>query len=569
MKKVLKTVCVTCLVLLVLGFICQCKGGVEPLIGDINGPDSIGEYSSVEYAISSENLTSAQYTWSVNPPHAGNFETPEAAKTNFTSTGIDTDLPIEISVVVESDQAGPVIKKKDATIFNLTGYTHSWGGSGSDTGDAVVTDRDSNLYVAGYYSDMVDLDPGPGTDIRTGYGSYLAKYDAEGTYRWGHVWEDSHYDLYLNGLTVDGKGDVYVTGNFIYTIDFDPGPGVDERGSKGSDDVFLSKFDMYGNYLRTLTWGGSGVDRGEDVMADDNGNVFVTGAWTSTVDFDPGPGVDEREYIGSSDGFLSRFDPSGNRVWTATWGGYGYHCGYSVAEDNMGDLYISGTASSFTDLDPGPDIAGFDCKNHSDVSLTKLDMDGDYIWGRVWGGSHYDKGNDVAVDDSGNVYVTGEFAVTVDFDPGPMVDEHTAVSYIDVFLSKFNPEGDFQWALTWGGGSHNRAVGLAIDMMDNIYMAGTFRGVVDFDPGVGADEHYGPDISSGFLSKFNSSGYFQWVQTWDGTPCDVATDYRSSAYVVGRYSATADLAPGPVYEPRVASGLYDAYISRFPTDGDW
>ncbi len=569
MNRTLKTTFVACLILLACNFLYQCKGGVEPLLGDITGPDAIGEYSSVEYAIPSDNLTGAQYTWTVNPPHAGNFETPEAARTNFISAGIDADLPIEISVVVESDQAGPVIKKKDATIFNLTGYAHSWGGDGYDTAKAIAVDRSNHLYIAGEYSDMVDLDPGPGTDIRTGCGSYLAKYDAEGGYRWGRTWEESTPGLSTRGLAVADNGDVYVAGDFLYPVDFDPGPGIDERTSNGRDDAFLSKFDMYGNYLWTLTWGGSGYDMGEDVMVDRNGNVYVTGSWSKTVDFDPGPGVDERDFIWNLDGYLSKFDPDGNHIWTATWGGCGYQRGLSVVADTAGDLYITGSFSRFTDFDPGPDIAGFDSIGFVDVFLTKLSTDGDLIWTRTWGGTSYDTGYDVAMDGSGNIYVVGEYDLTVDFDPGPTVAVHTADSNFDVFLSKFNPDGDFQWVLTWGGTSRDHAEGVATDEMNNIYVAGTFFDAVDFDPSTGSDVHYGVDADTGFLSKFDSSGNFQWAQTWDALAYDVATDYRNNAYVVGRYSATADLNPGPVFVPRVANGYNDAYISRFPTDGDW
>jgi hypothetical protein len=111
---------------------------------------------------------------------------------------------------------------------------------------------------------------------------------------------------------VDGSGSVYVSGFFTRTFDFDPGAGTDYHTSTDdSEDAFLSRFDSSGNFVWTRTWGGAGSDQGFGVAVDGLGNVVVTGDFQDTVDFEPGPGVDNHTFHGTWDVFLIKFLPDG------------------------------------------------------------------------------------------------------------------------------------------------------------------------------------------------------------------------------------------------------------------
>ncbi|MCK4721614.1 SBBP repeat-containing protein [bacterium] len=135
---------------------------------------------------------------------------------------------------------------------------------------------------------------------------------------WGGIYRDGGY-----GVAADESGNIYVTGEFGGTVDFDPGPGIDEHSSNGDDDIFLTKFDSYGTFQWARTWGGpdywdnlnnmdKDLDKGSGVAVDGSGNVYVTGSFAGTVDFDPGPGIDKHSFNGSHDAFLSKFPPDGN-----------------------------------------------------------------------------------------------------------------------------------------------------------------------------------------------------------------------------------------------------------------
>jgi hypothetical protein len=226
------------------------------------------------------------------------------------------------------------------------------------------------------------------------------------------------------------------------------------------------------------------------------------------------------------------------------------------------------------DFDPGPGVDAHKSNGAGDIFLSKFNSNGEFQWARTWGGSYSDWSDGVAIYGNGNAYITGSFQDNVDFDPGSGVDEHTSNGNYDIFLSKFDSTGEFQWARTWGGVDGDAGWGTTIDGNGNVYITGCFSDIVDFDPGPGINEH----TSNGgyydiFLSKFDSDGEFQWARTWGGVYKDtgygVAIDGSGNAYVVGWFNYTADFDPGPSIDLHTSNGEWDAFLSKFPPDGNW
>jgi len=450
------------------------------------------------------------------------------------------------------------------------GWARTWGGSNTDFGYSVAVDGSGNVYVTGYFRDTADFDTGSGVDNHTSYGQddvFLSKFDSMGNFQWAKAWGGVYSDC-GNGVAADGSGNVYVTGLFRGTADFNPGPAVDNRTSNGMEDVFLSKFDSSGNFLWAKTWGGTAWDEGCGVTADGSGNVYVTGHFLGTVDFDTGPGEDNHTFNGEHDIFLSRFDSSGNFLWAKTWGGSDWDVGYAVGVDSSGNVFVTGYYHETADFDPA--AAGED--NHTsngsfDIFLSKFDSSGNFQWAKTWGGSLEDYGYGVASDGSGNVYVTGYFRVTVDFDPGPGIDNHISVEDGDVFLSRFDSSGNFLWAKTWGGSDWDNGHGVAADGSGNVYVTGGFWDTVDFDPGPSVDNHTSIGYIDVFLSRFDSSGNFLWSKTWGGSGAEggrgVAVNGSGIVYVIGYFTLTVDFDPGPGVDNHTSNGDFDVFLSKF------
>jgi hypothetical protein len=398
---------------------------------------------------------------------------------------------------------------------------------------------------------------------------------------WARTWGGSDYD-YGYCVAVDETGNAYVTGYFGGTsVDFNPDPtAVDLHSSNGAFDIFLSKFDPSGTFLWTRTWGGSVDDYGYGVAADGSGNVYVTGRFSGdSVDFDPDPTIEDLHTSDSYDIFLSRFDSSGTFLWARTWGGNDVDGGYGVDVDKYGNVFVSGYFCSIS-VDFDPDSTAVDLHlscGGSDIFLIEFDASGTFVWARTWGGSDYDDGWGVAVDEWGTAVVTGRFeGVSADFDPNPTAEDlHSSNGDRDVFLSEFDSYGNFMWARTWGGTNDDWGSRVALDGSGNICVSGGFAGAsVDFDPDPVAEDLHssngGPDI---FLSKFDNSGIFVWARTWGGSNYDygngVAVDGAGDVYVSGLfYGASVDFDPDPVaVDPHSSNGMYDIFLSKFDPSG--
>jgi len=461
-----------------------------------------------------------------------------------------------------------------ARISIREGWARTWGGPGSDCPWGVAVDSSGSVYVTGRLAGTVDFNPGGG-DPHTSNGEFdvfLSKFDSRGNFKWARTWGGLHPDQGW-GVAADGSGNVYVTGYFGDTVDFDP-DGGDPHASNGEWDVFLSKFDSFGNFIWARTWGGSGYDEGRGVVVDGSGNVYVTGQFLGAVDFDPSGG-DPHTSNGEGDVFLSKFDSSGDFIWVLTWGGLSSECGYGVAADGSGKVYVTGWFKGTADFNP----SGGDphtSNGTADVFLSKFDSSGNFIRAWTWGGISFDEGQGVTADGSGNAYVTGYFIATTDFDPNGG-DPHTSNGENDVFLSKFDSSGDFIWALTWGGLSSECGYGVAADGSGNVYVTGWFSGTTDFNP-QGGDPHTSNGGGDAFLSKFDSSGDFEWARTWGGLwrTCGigVAADGSGKVYTTGYFAGTVDFAPSAPPcnddpDEHTSHGYMDAFLTKHLADGCW
>ena len=157
---------------------------------------------------------------------------------------------------------------------------------------------------------------------------------------------------------MDAAGNVYTTGYFRGTVDFDPGPGTVELTSAGtsSRDIFISKLDSGGNLVWAKAIGGVSNDFGWGIVADSSGNVYTTGDFVGTVDFDPGTGpseIFELASVGSSDIFISKLDSNGNFVGAWAMGGTADDYGYGIFVDTIGNIYATGYFKNTVDFDPG------------------------------------------------------------------------------------------------------------------------------------------------------------------------------------------------------------------------
>jgi hypothetical protein len=375
-----------------------------------------------------------------------------------------------------------------------------------------------------------------------------------------------------NAIAVDAAGNVYTTGNFQETVDFDPGPEMYNLISKGGTDIFISKLDNRGNLVWARSMGGPSNDYGFGIAVDAAGNVYTTGGFTETADFDPGPGSYDLTDHGNWDIFVSKLDSSGNLVWARSMGGADSDYGIGIAVDSAGNVYSTGYFQGTVDFRPGPLHYNLTSNGSTDVFVSKLNSSGFFVWARSMGGASSDYGNGIAVDASGNVYATGDFLATADFDPGAGTLNLTSHGDRDIFVCKLDINGNLDWAKAMGGAAADRGRAIAVDSSGNACTTGYFQGIVDFRPGSGWYFLHSKGQEDIFISKLDSSGNFVWARSMGGPAGDfgrnVAVDSAGNVYTTGYFLETADFDPGPETLSLASQGLEDIFVNMLDSSGN-
>lgn len=341
-----------------------------------------------------------------------------------------------------------------------------------------------------------------------------------------------------NSVAVDALGNVYTTGSFNGSIDFDPGPGTFSLTSNGFTDLFISKLDASGNFVWAKQIGGANNDIAYSIVLDPAANIYITGYFSSLgTDFDPNATTFTMSPYNSNDGFVCKLDAAGNFAWAKKFGGLGIDYAYASAIDGSSNVYVAGHFSSLSaDFDPGPGTYTLSPQGGNDIYVCKLDAAGNFIWARSFGGSTQDYCYAIAVDSPGNVYTTGYYQSTsADFDPGAGTFTLSPVGQFDVYISKLDAAGNFAWAKSIGGTVDDQGSGITVDGSGNVYTTGYFQNNGDFDPGASTFTISAFGAEDIFISKLDASGNFIWAKQLGGLSWDrgngIALDEIGRAHV--------------------------------------
>jgi hypothetical protein len=375
---------------------------------------------------------------------------------------------------------------------------------------------------------------------------------------------------YTNKIVVDASGNSYITGSFQGTVDFDAGVGVYNLVSNGASDAFVLKLDAAGNFLWAKNIGNSDNEEGFGLTTDASGNVYVSGSFEGTVDFDPGLGTGNAASAGSSDAFLVKLNASGDLVWYKTFGGPGSDVATALLADVSGNVYLGGNFRNTSDFDPGPGTEYMSASGLSDMFVLKLDAAGSFVWSRSMGGLFEDNLSSIGLDISGNILLAGSFTGVSDMDPGSSSNNLVSKGLSDAFLLKLDASGSFLWSGQFGGLFDDHASDIAVDVSGNIYLAGYFNNIADFDPGSGSNLLTSLGLSDGFVLQLDVSGNLSWVRKMGGLLADhtngLATDLAGNVYVTGAFQGNADFGTSATLS---SVGMSDVFISKLDLSGNF
>ena len=301
--------------------------------------------------------------------------------------------------------------------------------------------------------------------------------------------------------------------------------------------------------------GGDGSEDIEAVAIDNAGNVYSTGFFTGTTDFDPGGGVVNLTSSLYGDMFITKMDPSGNLIWVKQIAGNGTEIGFSIFIDNTGNILLTGGFNGVCDFDPGLGTYNLTTNNITASFVLKLNAAGDFQWAHKTGETQGSYTNFVTADDAGNVFTSGTFTVPFDFDPSAnnfILDPGTNPS---AFITKFDANGTFSWTKIFnipiGAALYSTPVAitsLATDAQGNIVAAGEFDQTVDFNPGVEVENFTTLGNRDCFILKLDSVGNYIWAKQFGAIAINrcqtLAIDASGDIYSAGRFEFETDFDPG-------------------------
>ncbi|MBU1226332.1 MAG: thrombospondin type 3 repeat-containing protein [Actinobacteria bacterium] len=390
--------------------------------------------------------------------------------------------------------------------------------------------------------------------------------DAPWFHPFGAAGGDTAHDV-----AIDSSGNSYVAGVFSGTVDFDPGAGTTNLTATG-DDVFVAKFTPAGDLAWAFKVGGTSNEQPPSITLDGSGNPVVAGTFGGTVDFDPGAGV--VNLSGSLwEGFVAKYTTAGALSWARQLGGSGNDFATGVAVDSSGNTHVTGSFQVTADFDPGAGTANLTSFGQTDVFLVKLDNTGGFSWVKQFGGTDWDYSEQVAVNASGAIAITGLFWGTADFDPGAGTANLTSAGISDGFIVRLSASGDLAWAGRFGSAAgRDEAAGVAVDTAGITHATGHYSGTIDADPGAATTNLTSNGGDDAFLVKIGATGNLVWARTLGGNSTDygigLAVDATGTSYVTGLFYGTADFDPGAGTANLTSHGTADVFAAHFDASGN-
>jgi hypothetical protein len=345
------------------------------------------------------------------------------------------------------------------------------GRTNNEEGRSIAVDASGNVYITGVFQGTATFgtlpaitSAGGSTDI------FVAKYNSSGTAQWVQKAGGTSYDEGAS-IAVDASSNVYITGYFEGTATFGSLPAIISPG--GSTDIFVAKYNSSGTVQWVQKAGGENLDLGIGITVDASGNIYVTGFFEGVATFGTLPAIISS--VNSHDIFVARLVPSdGLFAWVQKAGGTGGDRGTGITVDASGNVYVTGFFGGTATFGSLPTITS---DGYNDIFVAKYNSSGTAQWVQKAGGASSDYVSSIAVDASGNVYITGTFSVPTTFGSLPAI---ISAGSNDIFVAKYNSRGTALWVQKAGGTNNDTGTGITVDASGNVYTVGQFEPSAQF-----------------------------------------------------------------------------------------
>ena len=334
-------------------------------------------------------------------------------------------------------------------------------GNPISVGKDLITDNQSNIYVAGCFYESATF--GSTTLFNDGHSDpFVAKLNSSGEWQWATK-ANGNQGGSSRSLSIDDEGNFYIAGNFHGTVYF----GDTALISEGWSDIFVAKINSEGEWLWAKRAGGANTDLGLCISVNQNGDSYVTGNFEGFANF----GNISLNSYGGQDVFIAKLNSSGDWQWVNKAGGYTQDVGHGLCIDSSENIYIIGNfnnSATFGNMT----LTSF---AYNDVFVAKLNNEGDWLWVQQAGGNYFDNGYAISIYNNENCYVTGlSRSDSINF--GDITLENN--NEYNIFIAKLDSLGEWQWAKISNSTGQNHCKDLSIDINGNIYITGDFTDTI-------------------------------------------------------------------------------------------
>ncbi len=457
-----------------------------------------------------------------------------AASDNLTGQGGDWTLESSTGTIEATIALNAIGMATYQSSLNAPVWARSTGGSrdfDNDTGNAIAVDGAGNTYITGKLQGS-NINFG-GTTVSTkdlSPDAFVSKLDASGNVLWTKTFGGSSAIIPSSaldagqGITVDSEGNVFVIGSFQGTMNL----GSSSLNSTGILDVFVLKLNgANGNVAWAKNFGGAGIEQGFAIGLDGSNNAYITGTFgdatrSATANF----GNVTLQKRGNTDAFIAKLNGgTGDVAWAKSYGSNANDTGFGIAATS-GGVYVTGNTQE---------------GDNFDIFAIKLDSgNGNTLWDKKFGGSGEDSTKAIAVDGSGNAYLTGFLKSSTATFGGVTVQSSGA----DAFAVKLNnADGSVAWAKSLGSSGEEYGNGIGLDGNGNVYIAGSFTSST-WNLGSATLTKNDTGSADVFTLKLNSTdGGLTWAKSFGGSNFEsaygIAVDGSGNSYLTGEFFSSS------------------------------
>jgi hypothetical protein len=413
-------------------------------------------------------------------------------------------------------------------------YTY-FGGHGNESLRGFAIDSKGNICIVGTTTSSSNItnanSPHQSNHGGGEFDAFVVKYNPQGDILWSSYFGGSKHD-YGSGIAIDSKDNIIITGQ-TYSENQLSFNSMHQQKLNGYSDAFIAKFNSNGVLIWSTYYGAEEGETCSNVSCDKNDNLFIAGITSSSSNNLATAGSHQPKFGGRElDGFLAKFNPKGELIWSSYFGGdYNEMC-RNIHIDSKGNIIIIGNTESKNNIATTNGEKQFN--NHNDAFIAKFNNDGMIIWSTYFGGDSNDDGVDLCTDSNNNIYIIGTTESINELSKNALHQSEYGGGRHDCFVSKLNEDGNTLWCSYLGGDKADLGLAITVDEYNHVIVTGkTFsKNNISLSYSWMDTLNY----SDGFLNVFDNKGYMLWGSYIGGSVETIGRDvkyFNKTYYLIG------------------------------------